>query len=481
MKKIFQLIILIIPITVNAQNIGFTQRFSNANNKIVVEMIELINKDLVVVCKENVSNTSTQFQSKFYFLSENGRLKDSLVFSDSVRSIQVLRIVPTQYGYCLLGEMKENGEAYFWYAKLNAQFQLLNEAFTPTNAKNISFINYTITKDMGIAVVFFISFVNYGCSNALKIDNQGVLTYYNRTLAALNISTQVFERRDSSGYMFLNYFEWIMTDSLFNVEHRKNLDIRRLATPDVNPTGLKKNDSTYYYAGRWTNYNGRRTRDLVFLVLNSIGEIKAFKTVEAMGDTNNVEAQRESIDTTKDGRFIYWGGTNHYDFLRINYSPFRSYFILTKLNSSYQNEWQKRYGGDAYYSMQGVLATSDGGCAMYGLRYDYNTVPKTDAIIIKVDGNGIVTSETSIPIAQPNIIPYPNPSNGQLNFKKEDPSVSSRFDLNLYDMSGKIVFQKRETDLSETFDLSHLSEGNYMYQIKKQEQIISVGKWIKNK
>jgi hypothetical protein len=72
-------------------------------------------------------------------------------------------------------------------------------------------------------------------------------------------------------------------------------------------------------------------------------------------------------------------------------------------------------------------------------------------------------------------------SNGLLNFKKGDPSVSGAFEVNIFDISGKLVFQKRETDLSETFDLSHFAEGDYIYQIKQRAQIISVGKWVKIK
>jgi Secretion system C-terminal sorting domain len=217
------------------------------------------------------------------------------------------------------------------------------------------------------------------------------------------------------------------------------------------------------------------------LTLNTLGQVKFAKTIVAGGDTSFRQAGIKCIDTTKDGRFIYWGGSTNWDMFNPTYALNRGSLILTKLDSNYQTVWQKNYGANAYYLMEGVLPTKDGGCVMYGERYDYNLIPKVDAIIIKVDGNGIVTSETTIPITQSNIIPYPNPSNGQLHFKKEDPSVSGVFDLNLFDISGKLVFQKMETDLTEIFDLSHLSEGNYLYQIKQREQIISVGKWMKIK
>ena len=115
---------------------------------------------------------------------------------------------------------------------------------------------------------------------------------------------------------------------------------------------------------------------------------------------------------------------------------------------------------------------------MYGSRYDNNNAFRTDGVIIKVDGNGVLISTTIIPMAQLNILAYPNPSNGQLSFKVP-PSVFGQIDLVVFDISGKLVYQKKEAALSETFDLSHLPNGNYLYQIFQEETPLSVGKWQK--
>lgn len=64
---------------------------------------------------------------------------------------------------------------------------------------------------------------------------------------------------------------------------------------------------------------------------------------------------------------------------------------------------------------------------------------------------------------------------------KETPSVLERFDVSIFDISGKLVFQKKGTDLSEMIDLTHLAEGNYMYQIQQKDVIKAIGKWVKVK
>ena len=479
MKYIF--LLCLIPYAFQAQNIGFIKHFSGDTNKYAIDVVELSNKDLVFICSENTSNPNASIRSKLYILTESGRLKDSITFSDSLRSIGVIKIIPTSYGYCLLGEMRENNKVYFWNAKLNQQFTIISQEFTPTDALSIYLINYTVTKDSGIAAVILYSFPRSIAYNAAKINKQGSLVNYNGTRAFSAFATTIFERNDSLGYWLLDDYEWIATDTAFNITHRRNLDISRFASRDLLPTGIRKNDTTYYYVSRWTNYNDRRNRDLVFLVINTLGNISFVKTVQAGLDTNYIQAVNKSADTTKDGRFIYWGGTVNHDYINPAFSLKQSPFVLTKLNAQYATVWQKRYASNTYNLMQGVLATSDGGCVMYGRRYDYNNVPRLDAIIIKVDGNGIVTSETTIPITQTSIIAFPNPSTGQLNFKKETPSVFERFDVSIFDISGKLVYQKRESDLLETIDLTHFAEGNYMYQIQQQGVIKAVGKWVKIK
>lgn len=481
--KILLSILFLFPNLLVAQTPSFIRQFSGETDKESTEMIELPNRDLLMITRENRLATNAKMHSKIYLLNESGQLKDSLLFADSVRSLVISKIIPTHYGYCLLGEMRENNLTYFWNAKLNAQFSIISQQFTLTDSYGITSINYTIIKDSEIVVIIPLSSPSTGqfSYNKAKINKNGALINYYDSVLHLALPTNIFEKKGFSGYLMLTNFGWIMTDTAFNIRNQISIKTDRSTHGLINlqPTGLRKNDSTYFYAGRWGSRNGRFNRDLFFMVIDTLGQIKYFRTIEAGGDTSCTQGVFTGIDTTKNGRFIYWGGTYNFSFVGPSFSLNQAPFILTKLDTAYNIVWQKKYGGDAYNLMFGVLATSDGGCVMYGRRYDYNNIPKLDAYIIKVDGNGLVTSETAIPINQESITAFPNPSTGQLNFKKETPSVSSRFELTVFDISGKLVFQKKETDLSETLDLSHLSTGNYIYQIKEGEKIKAIGKWVK--
>jgi hypothetical protein len=488
MKTLLFFSFLFSQIALEAQNTRFTKLFSKESNIVVNQLVELPNKDLLAIISDYTATPMKKKYSKVIIMKADGIIKDSAVFIHQNKNFIIYQLVPTNYGYCILGEMEENNQVYFWNAKLDKRLAITTQHFEElrADASGISTSSYAFTKDSSIVAMLMMTYNNGSAlaNAAAKIDYVGTLIRYETLWSIGSLPNSIVVRSDSLGYLMFGG-EVIATDTAFNIKHKKTLAIMdyttRIAFLQLQPTFFKKNDTTFLCAGRWTKYNGRNQKDLVFLVVGLKGENRFYKTIGAIRDTDYVQAVDKSLDTTKDGRFIYWGGTYNFDFLNAYYPNFNSNFILTKMDTAYQNVWQKKYGGDAYYFMRGVLATSDGGCAMYGLRYDFNTVPKTDGIIIKVDGDGLVTSTTIIPMPQESIIAYPNPSNGQLHFKKEDPSVSSRFEVNIFDISGKLVFQKKETDLTETFDLSYLSEGNYIYQIKQQAQIISIGKWVKIK
>ena len=483
MKILISIYIALFALTLNAQSTSFTKLFLKESTIVSPLVIELANQDLLAVIRYYVPSSAIQFAAKIVTMNANGTIKDSVTFSHPNRSLYIQRLIPTSYGYCLLGEMKENGQPHFWNARLDKQFNVVSQHFEVVRQDvSLEIGDYAFTTDSAIIVAIMTNYPFYSETTVAKISNLGTLINYKYMPTVRTLPFSISNRSDSLGYLLLGS-EITATDTAFNVQHKTNLIFNEQpkANLGLETTFLKKNDTTFLCAGKWTNYNGRRIWDLFFGEINLKGETKFFKTIQAVRDTSFTNTTSRSIDTTKDGRFIYWGGT--YNAYGVNplFSNYRSAFILTKMSATYQNMWQKKYGGDAYYAMEGVLATNDGGCVMYGRRYNYNTNNQIDGIIIKVDGNGIVTSETSIPMSQSSITAYPNPSTGQLNFKKETPSVFERFDVSVFDISGKLVFQKKETDLSETIDLTHLIEGSYMYQIQQQGVIKAIGKWVKMK
>jgi Secretion system C-terminal sorting domain len=464
------------------QNLGFKYLSTSPKTAIFNDYITEITGKKYLCVTNDYSSVLDRPIPKLVILSESGIIIDSVKLGRPDKNLTVTKIISTGYGYCLLGTMRENNITSLWIGKLDKQFSIIDEKFESSQQQYVSAIFHTIDKDSTIiAIVLTDNRLN---SMIVKIDKFGKLKNLKYTDKINLYPNSIMAATDSLRYFMADAGNWTVVDTSFNIIYQENLrytdTISNAPVTGLYSNVIKKNDSTFYLASKcfWTRSPGK---DLLFSTLNNRGKAKYLNVIVGRGDSSYQSPIAAGIDTSKDGRFIFYGATYNFDISGFYYSSKQSSFKLVKMDINHNIIWEKRYGDDFYYFMNGLLATSDGGCIMYGTRYNYNISRKTDGIIIKVDGNGVVTSTTSIPISQSSIIAYPNPSNGLLNFKKGDPSVSGAFEVNIFDISGKLVFQKRETDLSETFDLSHFAEGDYIYQIKQQRQIISIGKWVKIK
>ena len=133
MKATFFIILFALCTSLEAQNKSFTKVFSKESNLIIPSIIELPNKDLLVIVTGYSANSTTKFESKIFTMAADGKIRDSVIFNHSNRSLQVRQIIPTSYGYCLLGQMNENNQTYFWVAKLGQQFNSISQHFEAVN------------------------------------------------------------------------------------------------------------------------------------------------------------------------------------------------------------------------------------------------------------------------------------------------------------------------------------------------------------
>jgi hypothetical protein len=486
--SILPLTMLLLPLSLKSQSASFEYIFNQ--NKSDFGAFALQTSDSSFLIATNQRFVVTPRRSSIIKLNQKGILLKTLTFENDSAPCYIKRLVKTSYGFLAVGGQNTPERYYLWLIKLDNQLNLidqklhrvpntLQELIVDTDRDSNVIIGGSISYNSSIFPQLF----------GAKINRNGILTYLkyqypDPSRFVIDPYVGFFDcmitMKDSSRHVFFNGHLINSVDSNFDIVHQMRMPYINNFSYSLNPTALRLTDTTYYIAGKgFENTTNKRT--LYLLTMNLNGKYSNFKIL-GVEDTFEQVATQHCLDTTKNSD-IYIGSTFNYPLSCQNPPTCNdtAYFVLQKLDKQRNILWKKRYGRNGQYVMFGLLAASDGGCLMYGYRYTHDTPKKFEAYILKVDGNGVVTSETSIPIIQSNIIAYPNPSNGQLQFKKEDPSVSSRFDLNLYDISGKLVFQKRETDLSETFDLSHLAEGNYLFHIKKEENIIAIGKWMKIK
>ena len=467
-----------------SQNLGFKYTHTLPNKVFFANVIELDNGNYLATTNalDSFYILTSKSKSKILTISKTGILLDSLVFQDSLKSFRIDQVVKTSYGFAVCGEMKEDRNTYMWTVILDNQLHIVRQYFDNTLSDVLFVCKYTLDKDSTVVTFSYAgSFTQTGFIRTYycgaKIDKFGNRVLFTR-LPQVSWFFDIFERKDSSGYVVVEHNSLFFLDT--SLTYTANVFFKYDSVLSTGQASfIRKTDTSYWFSGRgevlgfYTNYS------LFFSEVGQSGKVRTRKFYKQISrDTLYTEAIAKGIDMTKDKRFIYWGGTKNYDRDLFTVSNKQSWFILTKMDTATRTIWLRNYGGDAYYLLYGLIATADGGCLMYGSRYDYNNTLRTDGVIMKVDANGVLNSTTIIPIGQLNILAYPNPSNGQLSFKVP-PSVFGQIDLAVFDISGKLVYQKKEAALSETFDLSNLPNGNYLYQILQDGTPLSAGKWQK--
>jgi len=218
--------------------------------------------------------------------------------------------------------------------------------------------------------------------------------------------------------------------------------------------------------------------DIALLVLDTLGNIINSKYIGKL-DTTDFPGFFFNFDYSADNSSIYVAGTQNFVFY-----PFpdtKSEIILTKLDRDLNVIWEKFYGGDAYYIVQTVQSTSDGGCIIISSRYDYEKPEYQDDIhILKVDFyGGIIASVENKPVVNVSeLIVYPNPGNSDLKIRTAMQRVDGEFYL--FDISGKQVLQRQITDIKTIINTIDLKDGIYIYKYIHKNKLVESGKWIKN-
>jgi len=176
---------------------------------------------------------------------------------------------------------------------------------------------------------------------------------------------------------------------------------------------------------------------------------------------------------------IYIAGTSNISFGGYYaYQP--SWYLISRFDSTLNLYWTKYYGGDAYYVLQSVTATSDGGAIVAGTRFDYLNHPENqlDVYVLKIDSTGLYTNvDKEEPVPVYDAIVYPNPGSDYL-IVQSGPQVSGAV-FRMYDMLGRQVMEERLTSTLLRFNAGSLAAGTYPWQIIFNNKTIENGKWVK--
>jgi hypothetical protein len=236
-------------------------------------------------------------------------------------------------------------------------------------------------------------------------------------------------------------------------------------------------DSTYLVAGYKIFITNN---DFGIVKLNMEDDLLEKASFGKQGDTTDHVAFRSISYYTKDN--IYLGGCSNFIVGQFPWQTDDDWIYLVNLDSNLNENWQRFYGGDAYYNPRGLIATADGGCVIFGERYDENIqFEEYDVYILKVDSNGLLTSVNEIPnIAANELFIYPNPATSRITLQFPGISHLSHKELLIYNNLGikvKHVEIPGSTDRLG-IDLENLSSGLYYISLISNGTLAATGKFL---
>jgi hypothetical protein len=158
--------------------------------------------------------------------------------------------------------------------------------------------------------------------------------------------------------------------------------------------------------------------------------------------------------------------------------PNRFQILKYTVDDNLERQWQMVFGGDAAYVLWGMIATSDGGCLVYGFKRD-DPDDRSYPYVLKVNEDGLISSISG---ADPHelfaVTIYGNPST-QLRMNIQAPSEWNGI-VELHDLSGRLIHRSSaDSGIWEQSPTVDLANGVYIVSIKDNTGGYQSFKWIK--
>ncbi len=154
-----------------------------------------------------------------------------------------------------------------------------------------------------------------------------------------------------------------------------------------------------------------------------------------------------------------------------------NWYYIIKLDSNFEQKCETMIGGDAYHLLYGIVATSDGGCFLYGIRLDTKTqkLQDFDLHLLKIRNSEPFGVESEN-INKSEVMVYPMPCKDNLYLKN---IPYGEVVVEIYDLNGKLILTKNTIAENLCINTSGLHAGVYIINVKQNNSIIKSDKWIK--
>lgn len=445
---------------------------NSSYNEIPLSVIEDSNRNYVIV-GFTYDSLFDQSNGTIIYLNSNGNIINQLTLGNEGENLKFGKIIYSNNIYSIFGGIYNSTASHrnLLFCQYDEQWNEINRkliyipndrnlgSYYPIQDSDSSFVISGITTSVSdyFPNHFYIKINSVGDSSISIFKNS---SFYPSSYTILESQNQL------KYYDIIINYQSSMNSGILQLN--KNFDtlvFNYISIPLYYTYGsLIKNDSSIIVAGvqLFLNYiltlclvneNGQVIDSLFFQKSNTMKEMPAFS--QCLSKFENT---------------IFLGATSNYDHLEPYYSQFDSWFHLIKLDTTLNVLWEKWYGGDAYYFLNSVLATTDGGCLMVGTKYSHGSPSLIRySHFIKVDANGNVQWTQDIEIPELSYKVYPNPTQSGFNIENNELNIQS---IELYDISGRYLKSIQDCNNSTiSIDLTPFSNGIYFAKIKSTKGV----------
>lgn len=481
MKKLIVFVIFILTLLQGFPQSSFEYLYSGPEDCIPGEMIEDSDGNIIlpVMCDN---------ECLVIKIGSAGDLIDSVVFHTPGFGKHSLYtpVKLDQSEFIILGGYSTDTANFLWGATFDYDLNQSNDFKVNVDGRLLSTYLYAIKNHKGNIIVatpyeyenpwihelLIMEITPFGDiinEKYFYITGGGTKLFFN--LAQLNnnrytfLKTGMIQKRNS-------YVDYVDVDTNFNIKREVELPWSITKQNSIK----KLNDSVLITTGQkiYMNNNdfelGLVKTDMDYNLLDTLHFGKS--------DTMDYPGLHNNMDFIYPGQ-IYYAGISNMSMMNPYYSTIPSWLMLQKLDEDLNLNWQKFYGGDAYYNLWTVLATEDGGFVMAGTRYDHETQnEERDVYVLKVNENGNVGWSHNGPARVSDFMVYPNPGSNVLHVRST--AQYQRFRFEMYDMSGTRHLMEAVTNNQARINTAHLPAGTYVYRIYDVEgRLAETGKWVK--
>ena len=483
-------ILLLVSVSLQSQEKSFEYLLATELDEVAYDIYEDTTEHNYVLTGSTQNSGLNHWKGLFIRISDEGSFIDSVTISDNSQSYFMHTIVKGfNDSLVFYGVKYDTGVFHTEHRNLSLVFYITETDFLPID---------TILFPISDSYYYFQSYIRKLSNNKLIALGSIVDTVYHVSRPnfflyefsesfdsvrliiwhdSLGSGQDIKLREDGNYWAIINGFD-TYRPHYYTLDTSYNILSKEIVPNSVtDPFGIKwDSDSTFYITGEW---NGGPDDDIGFmyqLQTNSEDSVECNFNSWGTIDSLDLPAVKGGLDfNDKDSIFIggmaLWFG---------NFLPVSNWFFILQTDSLLNIRWERFYGGDAYYTMWKLIATSDGGCIAAGSRYDYLNTDKQqrDLYVLKLNKEGLLVGDIESPnIQMQEAIVFPNPGTNELKVRIAAQYPNSVFEL--YDLSGKLVLTKSIAGKWGEVNTSFLPSGAYIYRVFNADGLFETGKWVK--